>query len=73
MSTIKSRAMVHGHREVTGRGVDQFRISITDEATHATVEVVLSPEKWALAMWGRGDVVAEAEWTGVELPKEKSK
>lgn len=72
MST-KSQAMVHAQRETTGRGVDQFRISITDEKTRATVEVVLTPEQWALAMWGRGDVTAEAEWIGVELPKEKGK
>jgi hypothetical protein len=72
MST-KSQAMVRAQRETTGRGVDQFRISITDEKTRATVEVVLTPEQWALAMWGRGDVTAEAEWFGVELPKEQGK
>ncbi len=28
-----------------------------------SVEIVMTPEQWALAMWSRGDIEVEAKWT----------
>lgn len=46
----------------TGKGGDAFLLRILEEDGRA-VEVTLTPEQWALAMWSRGDIFVEAEWT----------
>lgn len=50
---------------------DAFDINVWDEKTGACVSIRLTPEQFALAMWSRGDIVVEAEWTGVSFDAEK--
>ena len=45
-----------------GRGGDAFFLRIL-EADGRSVEIVLTPEQWALAMWSRGDVEVTAKWS----------
>lgn len=35
------------------------------------MRIFMSPEEFALSMWGRGDIVVKAEWTGVEFGTEE--
>jgi hypothetical protein len=41
--------------------------------TGAHVRAVLTPEQWALAMWGRGDIEVDVEWTDMEKIREEQR
>lgn len=61
------KAYVRAGRMSGGKGTDKFSFEVVDIETHASVEVVLTPEQWALALWGRGDVEVDATWSGAEV------
>ena len=56
----KVRMNVHGSR-CMGRGGDHFELRVWDEAGRGLI-VRLTPEQWALALSGRGDVWADGEF-----------
>lgn len=65
-----SKATVIGTRETGGAlKVDQFCLSIIDENGRG-VEVRMTPQQWALALWSRGDIIVDATWFDMVPAKE---
>lgn len=66
-----TRALITANRVSRGSLGDAFRLQILGEDGR-TISVFMTPEKWALALWGRGDVEADVEWVDPE-PEEEEK
>lgn len=45
------------------RGKRMFVLTVTAEDGHADIKFQMTPQQWAEAMWGCGDIVVDAMWT----------
>lgn len=63
MSTTVRKATVSANRYSGGASGDGFWFNLFDADTNATITFRMTPEQWALAMWGRGDIAVDVEWT----------
>ena len=60
--TTVRKATVSANRYSSGKG-DGFRFDLYDVNNRSTISFCMTPEQWALAMWGRGDIEVDVEWT----------
>lgn len=63
--SVVRQGTVTANRHSGGRRPEGFVLQVIDEETRACVEVWFTPEQWALAMWGRGDISVPVRWIGV--------